>query len=136
MQYPLTFQEYHKALKQNRLLGLRCRTCGGVTCPPMMVCQECASPDVEVVQLSGRGTIATFTVSFVAPEGRENELPYTILLVELEEGPWIMGNLIDRDPRRIGMDIIGRRVEMSHRVFPGDKYSAGEAARPVFTIID
>ena len=60
-------------------------------------------------------------------------MPITIVLVELEEGPWIMGNLDDVDPKRVNMNLIGTRVSLGHRVFPGDKYSAGNAARPVFS---
>jgi uncharacterized OB-fold protein len=88
---------------------------------------------MEVIELSGKGKIQTFTTINVAPEGRENELPYTVMLVELDEGPWIMGNLIDINPSKITMDIVGKRVTMGHKVFCGDRYSAGDAARPVFS---
>lgn len=133
MEYKLPFKEYNLSLKKNKLLGLKCNTCGNITCPPKMTCQECASTDLDVVQLKGRGIIKTFTTSNVAAEGRECEAPYTIVMVELEEGPWIMGNLIDINPRKIGMGIIGRKVVLGNKVFPGDKYSAGDAARPLFS---
>ena len=92
MEYKLTFKDYNEALKQNKLLGLKCQECGAITAPPKMVCRKCASADMEVVELVGKGKIKTFTTCNVAAEGREDELPYTILMVELEEGPWIMGN--------------------------------------------
>jgi len=101
-----------------------------------MTCQECASTDLEVTELSGEGKIVTYTVIYVAPEGRENETPYAVVLVELKEGPWIMGNLIDIDPARVGMELIGRQVKLGHKVFPGDKYSDGDAARPLFSFAD
>jgi uncharacterized OB-fold protein len=72
----------------------------------------------------------------VAPLGREVEAPYTIVLVELEEGPWIMGNLIDIDPTKVGMELIGRKVKLGFKVFPGDLYSAGEGVRPLFSFLD
>ena len=135
MEYRLTFKEYSRALKQNRLLGLKCGGCGAVTCPPMMVCRECAGTDHEIVQLSGKGKIVTFTTTYVAPGGRENEVPYTIVMVELDEGPWIMGNLVDMDNRDVTMDVIGRKVRLSSRVYPGDAYSSGDAARPGFSFM-
>ncbi|KUG05139.1 hypothetical protein ASZ90_017460 [hydrocarbon metagenome] len=46
-----------------------------------------------------------------------------------------MGNLVDIDPLKVTMDVIGKRVELGHRVFPGDKYSAGPAARPAFSLV-
>ena len=133
MEYKLTFKEYNEALKKNKLLGLKCNSCGAITVPPKMVCRKCASPDMDIVELSGKGKIETFTTVYVAAEGRESEAPYIIVLVELDEGPWIMGNLIDIDPARVTMELIGRRVKMGHKVFCGDKYSAGDGARPLFS---
>jgi uncharacterized OB-fold protein len=136
MEYKLDFRAYSDALKKNKLLGLKCSNCGTVTCPPKMTCQECTGTDLEIVELSGKGKIMTFTTTYVAPLGREVEAPYTIVMVELDEGPWIAGNLIDIDPNKAGMELIGRRVKLGHKVFPGDRYSAGEAARPMFSFMD
>lgn len=133
MEYKLTFKEYNEALKKNKLLGLKCNSCTAITVPPKMVCRKCASPDMDIVELSGNGKIETFTTVYVAAEGREGEVPYIIVLVVLDEGPWIMGNLIDIDPSKATMELIGRRVKMGHKVFCGDKYSAGDGARPLFS---
>ncbi len=133
MEYKLSFKEFNEALKENKLLGLKCQECGAITVPPKMTCQKCSSPDMEIVELKGKGKIRTFTTVNVAPEGREDEVPYIILLVELDEGPWIMGNLDGTDPATATMELIGKRVAMGHKVFPGDKYSAGDGASPLFT---
>ncbi|MBA4367143.1 MAG: nucleic acid-binding protein [Desulfobacterium sp.] len=135
MKYKLDFRTYSDALKKNQLLGLKCRSCGNITCPPTMVCRKCASFDQEVIQLSGTGKIKTFTTTYVAPMGREVEAPYTIVMVALDEGPWISGNLIDIDPARVDMNIIGCWVMLGNKVFPGDCYSSGEAARPLFSTV-
>ena len=136
MDYKLTWQEYNKSLKKDKLLGLKCTDCGNITCPPMMVCAECASTNLEVVQMSGNGKITTFTTSYIGGEGRENELPYTFVMEALDEGPWIMGNLVSMDPKKVTMEVIGKTVELGSRVFPGDKYSNGDMARPAFSIIE
>ena len=135
MEQKLYFKDYSEALKQNKLLGLKCRACGAITVPPKMVCRQCASPDMEIVEVKGSGKIRTFTTVFVAAEGREGEIPYTIVMVELKEGPWIMGNLEGIDPKQVSMELIGRKVKMGNKVFPGDKYSAGEGARPIFSLV-
>lgn len=134
MEYKLSFKEYNEALKKNKLLGLKCQECGVITVPPKMTCQKCTSTNMEIVELAGKGKIRTFTTVNVAPEGREDEIPYVILLVELDEGPWLMGNLDGIDPATATMDLVDKRVKMGHKVFPGDKYSAGEGARPLFTL--
>ncbi len=133
MEYKLTFKDYNEALKKNKLLGLKCNECGAITVPPKMVCRKCASLDIDVIELSGKGKIQTFTTVYVAPEGRQGECPYMVVLVELDERPWIMGNLIDINPAEVTMELIGKRVKMGHKVFPGDKYSAGDGARPLFS---
>ena len=91
---------------------------------------------MDIVELKGSGKIRTFTTVNVAADGREDEAPYIIVMVELEEGPWIMGNLDGIDPQAASMELIGKKVKMNHRVFPGDNYSAGESSRPVFLPAD
>jgi uncharacterized protein len=134
MEQKLYFKDYNEALKQNKLLGLKCKNCGALNVPPKMACRQCAGMDMEVVEVKGSGKIRTFTTVFVGAEGRESEVPYIIVIVELEEGPWIMGNLDGVDPKTASMELIGKKVKMGNKVFAGDKYSAGEAARPMFTI--
>ncbi len=134
MEHKLNFKQYNEALKQNKLLGLKCKQCGTITVPPKIVCGNCADTDLDIVELSGKGKIQTFTTVFVAPEGREGECPYVIVMVELNEGPWIMGNLTGIDPNKVTMEVMGKSVKMGHAVFPGDKYSAGDGARPLFSL--
>jgi len=132
-EYKLTFKDYNNALMKGKLLGLKCNNCGVYTCPPKMTCQECASMDLEIVQLSGEGKVVTFTVNNVAAEGRECEAPYTIIMVELNEGPWLMGNFADLDPGKITMEIIGKKVKLGVKVLPKDKYASLDKARPLFS---
>jgi uncharacterized OB-fold protein len=136
MEQKLYFKDYNEALKQNKILGLKCHACGTITVPPKMACRQCGSPDMEVTEVKGNGTIRTFTTVFVGAEGRESEVPYVIVIVELDEGPWLMGNLEGIDPKTASMEIIGKKVKMGSKVFAGDKYSAGESARPIFSIVN
>ena len=136
MEYKFTFKDYSEALKENKLLGLKCKECNTITVPPKMVCRKCTSPDMEVIELKGSGKIQTFTTCNVAPEGRENDIPYIITLVELDEGAWIMGNLAGIDPAEATLEgLTGKRVKMGQsKVFPGDKYSAGELTGIIFNL--
>ena len=134
MEYKLAYKDYNEALKENKLLGLKCKACGNISATPRMVCRQCTSSDMEIFELKGGGKIRTFTTVYVAAEGRENELPYVIVLVELDEGPWLMGNLTGVEPEKATVELIGRRVKMGHAVFPGDKYSAGDGAKPLFSL--
>jgi len=137
MQYKLTFKDYNEALKQNKILGLKCGSCGNVNVPPCVVCCKCGSSELDTCELKGSGTIQTYTVIKVAPENREPEVPYIIVLVELEEGPWIMGNLGGVKPEEVTMAVMGKKVTMEKAsVYAGDKYSWGDLARPLFTLLN
>jgi hypothetical protein len=140
-EYRLAFKDFNQSLRKNKLLGLKCGKCGGYTCPPKLVCHECGDPDVETAQLQGEGKIVTFTSSYLAGQGREVETPILIIMVELTEGPWILGNLVGFDPDKASIEsLIGKQVTLSRtRMFPGDDYSGGEEvqggiARPTFTL--
>jgi uncharacterized OB-fold protein len=134
MDYKLTFNKYRDALKENRLLGLKCNQCEAYIAPPRKVCSECGSEDMEIISLSGKGEIQTFTVIFVPPEGFE--APFVVAMVKLDEGPWVMGNLEGIEPNSVNMDIIGRRVTVGYKELPADKISAGERGALTFSIED
>lgn len=132
MEYKLTAKMFAEALKEGKLLGLKCNKCGAYTVPPKKVCMECCSEDLEIIQLSGKGQIQTFTVIRVPPEGFE--APYIVGMAELDEGPWLMGNIIDIDADAATMDLIGRKVSVGHKALPGDKFSAGEMVAVTFAL--
>jgi hypothetical protein len=135
MEAKLTFKEYNENLRQGRLSGLKCGGCGEISAQPRLVCAKCGGQDLTAVELKGGGTIQTFTVNYVAAEGRESEAPYIVAIVELDEGPWVMGNIAGLKPQEATMDIMGRKVSMQgSAIFAGDRYSSGEVARPVFEL--
>jgi uncharacterized protein len=112
MKPAISVKEYLAALAENRLLGVKCQSCGFVTAPPRLACRRCGGYESVVVELSGRGRIATFTSVHVPTESRRGQTPYLVVLVELEEGPWITGNLLGADAASATLDLIGRKVVM------------------------
>jgi uncharacterized OB-fold protein len=99
---------YWEALARHELYFQRCRGCGTKRFPPRAVCPVCLSSDTEWVRASGRGTVYSFTVTNQnqAPGFRES-LPYVLAVVELEEGPRLMTNIVGCAPDdvRIGMPV-------------------------------
>ncbi|SFH14328.1 hypothetical protein SAMN05660649_04021 [Desulfotomaculum arcticum] len=130
--YKLTHKQYYEALKKNKLLGLKCFTCGGYTTPPKLCCDNCGSTELEIAELSGRGEIKTYTVVRVAPEGLN--APYIVVLVELEEGPWLMGNVDNVNIDEACMELIAKKVTVAHKTVTGMNYTAGEGVTPLFII--
>jgi uncharacterized OB-fold protein len=91
--------------------------------------------------LSGKGEIVTFTASYVTALGREAEAPVLVVMIALEEGPWILGNLVGIDPDRATMEsLMGKPVRLARtRTLPPDQYSGGKElkggfARPTFSL--
>jgi len=128
--YPLTYRQFCDGLKSGQLLGLKCRSCGAYTVPPKVCCVECGSSEVAVVQMSGRGEIRTYTVIRVAPEGFK--APYIVAMVELDEGPWVMGNMEGLDLAKPVEDLTGKRVRVGHKVLPPAGYTGGEGVALTF----
>ena len=67
----------------------------------------------EVTQtLSGQGEVYSFSIMYNVPQGYEVYKPYTIALVQLDEGPLVTAQLTDVDNGDVH---IGMRVEMVTR---------------------
>lgn len=62
--------------------------------------------------LSGRGEVYSFTIMYNVPHGFEEQKPYTVALVKLDEGPMVTAQLTDVDHKAVA---IGMRVEMVTR---------------------
>ncbi|AGK61582.1 putative nucleic-acid-binding protein containing a Zn-ribbon [Archaeoglobus sulfaticallidus PM70-1] len=127
----ITFKEYFDALLEGKLLGLKCKDCGAYTCPPKAVCDSCGSRNLEKVQLSGKGVIRTFTTTYIAPAGYDKEVPYTVAMVELEEGPWIVGRLDFDKADEVGQGLIGEEVEVFGKEMPTEMFYPDKKRRVV-----
>jgi uncharacterized OB-fold protein len=100
--------EFAQHLKDGSLMGSRCKKCGATSFPPRADCNECMSGDFEFFELSGKGVLHTFTKIVAAPTGFEDVAPYTVGVVDLEEGgkalAWL-GESIGEDEIQIGMEV-------------------------------
>ena len=92
-----------------RLQGSRCPDCESLYFPPRQICSKCRGTSLEGHYLSGRGSVYSFTTVYQAPEGFEQNVPYVVALIDLEEGPRLTAQLTDVDPERVE---IGMPVEM------------------------
>jgi len=98
--------DFAKHLKDGRLMGTKCKDCGAFSFPPRADCEACMSGNFEFVELSGKSTLQTFTKIVAAPTGFEDVVPYTVGVVDLEEGgralAWF-GDTVKEDDIEIGM---------------------------------
>ena len=105
-----------------RLVGEICEGCGSRIFPPRDVCPECEAPAKTPFTFSGRGEIYSYSTVYNPPQGFEEFAPYTVALVQLEEGPMVTAQLTDVDADQVH---IGMPVEMvTRRIHSGGQEGA------------
>ena len=92
------------AVLDSRLVAQRCADCGRLRHPPRPMCPHCHSLVVDVVTLSGRGTLYSFAILH-HPRHPAFEYPVIAALVDLDEGIRLVTNLVDVEPDRIRIDM-------------------------------
>ncbi len=104
-------QPYWQGCNEGRLLIQHCKPCGRFQFYPRLVCTQCAAIALDWVDASGRGTVRSFTVirRAVSP-AFEADVPYVVALIQLDEGPTMMANLIACDPEVV---VIGLKVAVT-----------------------
>lgn len=101
---------YWEAAARGELLIQGCAACGVLRHYPRLLCDQCYSDEVSWTIASGRGTIHSWTVAHHAfHPAFIPELPYTIVTVDLEEGPRALGRWLGETPT-IGQPVSGRFV--------------------------
>lgn len=111
---------FWEAAKQGRLAIQRCRACGYYNHPPKTLCDRCLAADLHFEDVSGRGSVWSFTVMHQkSVAGFEESVPYVTALVELDEQPMLL--LVTNLPGVAAEDVsIGRRVRVTFQPLTDD----------------
>jgi uncharacterized OB-fold protein len=91
-------REYWEGLKRGELRIQRCRDCGKAYFFPRPFCPQCSSKDVEWFTASGRGRLYSYIIVHRGARGFEDWTPYVIAVVQLDEGPRMMTNIVGVEP--------------------------------------
>lgn len=86
----------------------RCADCKVYRHPPRYYCPSCFSADWVWEPATGAGKVASWvTTYYTVDPGWVNDVPYTNVIVELDEGPRLLGALrgMQVDDLRLGMDV-------------------------------
>ena len=103
-------ERYWQGCKAHELWLRYCNRCQKPYFYPRDVCPLCGGRDVTWRRMSGRGTIHTFAIAQRAPSPAfRDDVPFIIAIVELEEGPRMMTNIVGVAPDpaavRVGMPV-------------------------------
>ncbi|MEK9595832.1 MAG: Zn-ribbon domain-containing OB-fold protein [Rhodospirillaceae bacterium] len=85
-------QHYWDGAKIGELRLQSCNSCDKVYFPPRPFCPECGSRDVVIMKASGRGRLFSYVINHLPTPGFEP--PFAIAVVELDEGPRLMSNIV------------------------------------------
>jgi uncharacterized OB-fold protein len=88
---------YWDGCKQHELRLPFCTACSQHFFYPRRYCPRCLSDAIEWRTASGKGTLLTYVISARPAPGFENETPYAIAIVKLDEGPHMMTNIVNTE---------------------------------------
>jgi uncharacterized protein len=101
---------------QHRLLILQCQTCGKYNHWPRPICRFCLSDKQSPAEVSGRGTVWSYTVvTYAYHPGLQP--PYVLASIELEEqaGLRLVSNIVESAEEDLA---VGMQVEVLYEDLP------------------
>ncbi len=94
-------------LEQGKVMGTKCRDCGMKFFPPRADCFKCLTSNMDWFEVSEPGKLISFSKLQYGPVGFENDLPYTIAVLDFGEYK-VFGRVSDKVPEddlQVGMDM-------------------------------
>jgi uncharacterized OB-fold protein len=113
---------YLEGLARGELLYQRCGDCGAAVFPPRVLCTQCGSTALDFEVSAGEGTVYSAT----AVTQRDAD-PYSVCLVDLDEGFRMMSSVVD-----IPADDVEIGMRVTARCEPVEGDALGQTVRVVF----
>ena len=89
------------AAKNRKLVVQKCGKCGTLNFFPKPWCIDCGNRGLEWIEVSGKGTIYSFTTAnkvMMNFPGWKADLPVTLGIIDLDEGARMYGQLVGAKP--------------------------------------
>lgn len=98
-------EHFWAGAREGELRLQRCPACETTYFPPRPFCPDCLSCDVEVFAASGNATLYSYVINHRPHPAFDG--PYSIAIVELEEGPHLMTNIVgtEQTPEALTLDM-------------------------------
>lgn len=108
---------YWDALAERRLTFQRCRKCNHAWLPPRAECPECLAAEWDWATASGKGRVISWVVYHHAyHEAFKDRVPYNVTLVELDEGPRLITNIVNPEAGLQAERPVELRIQDEHGV--------------------
>jgi uncharacterized OB-fold protein len=101
-------REFFAAAKRGQLLLKKCAACGRIVAPQRETCGVCLGEQLDWTASSGKGTVFSFVFMHqLLHPAFKDEIPYNVIVVELDEGPRLTSNLVGtpNDQIRVGLRV-------------------------------
>ena len=103
---PEVTRPFWEAAKRHELVMPRCTTCDHLFFYPRSECPRCLSSHLEWVRVSGRGRLHTYTIVYQpANAAFRDDTPYIYAVVQLDEGPRMVSNVVQCDLDAVKVDM-------------------------------
>lgn len=99
---------YWESAQQHALELQRCGGCGRFRYPSAPFCPNCLSPEAEWQPISGKAAVYSFIIVHQRYDPSfADDLPYNVAIVELDEGPRLVTNIVGcrNEDIRVGMPL-------------------------------
>ena len=77
-------EKFIEAANRGKILAHKCIECGQIMLETVLFCQRCSHSKFEHVELEGNGTVVTYTIQAVAPEGFEDAGSYAWVVFKVD----------------------------------------------------
>jgi uncharacterized protein len=119
-------QGWWDALAEGRLMLPRCRRCERFHFPPMPACPHCGAGDHDEVASTGAGAVYSWIVVHRSLDPAfADQVPYTIVTVDLDDGVRMFGRLCGNGGVRAGDRVRLVAVATSEGVLPAFRGDSG-----------
>jgi uncharacterized protein len=96
---------YFEAAAEGRLVVQCCAACRHLQLPPARHCGACGAVGPGWTQVSGRGRVHTYTVLHRPYHPAfADEVPYNVSVIELDEGPLLLSNVVGQPLEELAID--------------------------------
>lgn len=93
-------QPFWDGAKAGKLLLKKCKECGHIDHPPYLFCTSCSSEESEWIEVSGKASLYAYAINtYGVPFPYVEDLPYVLAMVDLPEGPRMISNVVECDPK-------------------------------------
>ena len=79
-----THQKFIGAANRKKILAHKCSKCGHVMLETVLFCEKCSGSKFQHEELEGTGTVVTYTIQAVAPEGFEDVGSYAWVVFKID----------------------------------------------------